>query len=109
MARLLFAALGAFATAIAPGALAQQQYPSRPIHIVVPFEAGGATDLMARTLAQELNKSLGQPVIIDNRPGAGGGIGTGFVARTPADGYTIVFGHLAPNAINPSIHTNLPY
>ena len=106
MIRALIAALVLFAAA---GALAQQNYPSRPIHIVAPFEAGGATDIMARMIAQKFAESLGQPVIIDNRPGAGGGIGTAAVAKSPADGYTIVFGNLAPNAINPSIYTNLQY
>jgi len=106
MIRALIAALVLFAAA---GALAQQNYPSRPIHIVAPFEAGGATDIMARMIAQKFAESLGQPVIVDNRPGAGGGIGTAAVAKSPADGYTIVFGNLAPNAINPSIYTNLQY
>ncbi len=109
MIRPLVAALAAFAAAVAPRALAQQDYPSRPIHIVAPFAAGGATDIMARMIAQKLTESMGQPVIIDNRPGAGGGIGTAAVAKSPADGYTIVFGNLAPNAINPSIYTNLQY
>ena len=106
MIRALIAALVLFAAA---GALAQQDYPSKPIHIVAPFEAGGATDIMARMIAQKFAESLGQPVIVDNRPGAGGGIGTAAVAKSPADGYTIVFGNLAPNAINPSIYTNLQY
>ena len=106
MIRALIAAFVLFAAA---GALAQQDYPSKPIHIVAPFEAGGATDIMARMIAQKFAESLGQPVIIDNRPGAGGGIGTAAVAKSPADGYTIVFGNLAPNAINPSIYTNLQY
>ncbi len=106
MIRPLIAILAAFAAAGAP---AQQAYPSKPIRIVAPFEAGGATDIMARMIAQKFAESLGQPVIIDNRPGAGGGIGTAAVAKSPADGYTIVFGNLAPNAINPSIYTNLQY
>jgi len=106
MIRTLIAALVLLAAA---DALAQQDYPSRPIHIVVPFSAGGATDIMARLLAQKLAESLGQPVITDNRPGAGGGIGTAAVAKSPADGYTILFGNLAPNAINPSVYTNLQY
>ena len=106
MIRALIAAFVLFAAA---GALAQQDYPSKPIHIVAPFEAGGATDIMARMIAQKFAESLGQPVIVDNRPGAGGGIGTAAVAKSPADGYTIVFGNLAPNAINPSIYTNLQY
>src|SRR3972149_5935477 len=106
MIRALIAAFVLFAAA---GALAQQNYPSRPIHIVAPFEAGGATDIMARMIAQKFAESLGQPVIVDNRPGAGGGIGTAAAAKSPADGYTIVFGNLAPNAINPSIYTNLQY
>ena len=109
MIRPLIAALALFAAAVSPRAIAQQDYPSKPIRIVAPFAAGGATDIMARIIAQKLTESLGQPVIIDNRPGAGGGIGTAAVAKSPADGYTIVFGNLAPNAINPSIYTNLQY
>ena len=109
MIRPLIAALALFAAAVSPRAIAQQDYPSKPIRIVAPFAAGGATDIMARIIAQKLSESLGQPVIIDNRPGAGGGIGTAAVAKSPADGYTIVFGNLAPNAINPSIYTNLQY
>ena len=109
MMRLLIAAFALLPAAFAPRALAQQDYPARPIHIVAPFEAGGATDIMARIMAQKLTESLGQPVIIDNRPGAGGGIGAAAVAKSPADGYTILFGNLAPNAINPSVYTKLQY
>ena len=85
-----------------------QQYPSKPVHVVVPFTAGSATDILARTFGQKLSELWGQPVIIDNRPGAGGSIGAAFVAKAPADGYTLLV-HSAAHAYNPSIYTNLPF
>src|SRR3954447_12397797 len=78
-----------------------QNYPNRPVHIVVPFTAGSATDTLARTVGQKLSEMNGQPVIIDNRPGAGGTIGAGFVAKAAPDGYTLLV-HSAAHAYNPS-------
>jgi len=86
-----------------------QDYPNKPVRIVVPYPAGGTTDIMARLLSQKLGEGLGQPVIVDNKPGAGGGVGTAMVAKSAPDGYTIVFGNIGPNAINPSIYRNLQY
>jgi len=74
-------------------------YPSKPIHIVVPYAAGGSTDQLARAIQQPISESLGQPVVIDNKPGAGGTIGVEFVAKAAPDGYTLVFGNTGPNAI----------
>ena len=71
-------------------AMAQSVYPSRPIQIIVPFTAGGGNDLLARVLAEKLQKRWGQPVIVENKPGAGGNIGTEFMLRAPADGYTLL-------------------
>jgi len=85
-----------------------QPYPSKPVHLVVPFTAGSATDILARTFGQKLFELWGQPVIIYNRPGAGGTIGAAFVAKSPADGYTLLV-HSAAHAYNPSIYTNLPF
>ncbi|MES2412672.1 MAG: tripartite tricarboxylate transporter substrate binding protein [Pseudomonadota bacterium] len=84
-------------------------YPSRPIHIVVPFTPGGSTDILARSIAQELTKAWGQPVIVDNIPGAGGSVGADKVAKAPADGYTLLMGHIGTLAVNPSLYPNLPY
>ena len=86
-----------------------QTYPSKPIRYVVPFPAGGPLDIVARALGQELNKSWGQPVIVDNRPGAGGNIGADFVAKSPPDGYTIVMGAVSTHAINVTLYSKLPY
>ncbi len=76
---------------------------------MVPFPAGGPLDIVARALGQELNRAWGQPVIVDNRPGAGGNIGAELVARSPADGYTILMGAVSTHAINPSLYAKLPY
>ena len=90
-------------------ALAQETWPSRPITIVVPFPAGGTTDIVARLAGVELSRELGQPVVIDNRPGAGGNIGSQMVARAPADGYTLVMGTVGTHAINASLYKKMPY
>jgi len=79
--------------------LAADAYPSRPITLVVPYSAGGATDVIGRVLAQNLQGALGQPVIVDNRAGAGGNIGAQAVARAPADGYTLLMGALTSHSI----------
>lgn len=98
------AALAVAATAAAHA----QGYPDRPIHFVVPFTAGSGTDIIGRTLGEALSKSLGQPVIVDNRPGAGGTVGAGQVARSAGDGYTLLV-HSAGHVANPAIYTSLPY
>src|SRR5438309_354969 len=77
-----------------------QTYPDRPIRMVVPFPPGGATDIVARTIGQKLSESWGQPVILDNRAGANGIIGTELVAKAPADGYTFVMGGVNTHAMN---------
>ena len=94
--------------AIAWGAYAQGNYPDRPIHFVVPFTAGSGTDIIGRTLGEALQKSLGQPVIVENRAGAGGTVGAGQVARSTPDGYTLLV-HSAGHVANPAIYTSLPY
>jgi tripartite-type tricarboxylate transporter receptor subunit TctC len=97
--------LAAFATL----AGAQQPWPSKPIRYVVPFAAGGTTDILARTLSEKLSVALGQPVIVDNKPGAGGGVGAAEVAKAPPDGYTILGGTISTHAINATLYSNLPY
>ena len=86
-----------------------QGYPSRPVRMVVPFAAGGTTDVLARILGQKLSESLGQQVLVDNRPGANGNIGAELVARAPADGYTIMMGFDGTLAINPSVYRKLAF
>ncbi|MEX1165906.1 MAG: tripartite tricarboxylate transporter substrate binding protein, partial [Hydrogenophaga sp.] len=95
--------------AMSNGALAQADWPSKPVRIVVPFAAGGTTDILARVLAPELSKALGQPFIIENKGGAGGNIGAEAVARSPGDGYTILMGTVGTHGINKSLYSKLPY
>lgn len=85
-----------------------QTYPTKPIHIVVPYAAGGSTDQIARAIQQPMSEMLGQPVIIDNKPGAGGAIGADAVAKAAADGYTILFGNTGPSAVL-SLMRKTPY
>ncbi|HEX2829276.1 MAG TPA: tripartite tricarboxylate transporter substrate binding protein [Burkholderiales bacterium] len=86
-----------------------QSYPSKPIRLVVPFPPGGPADLVARPLAQRLNEALGQPVIVDNRPGATGTIGASLVAKSPADGYTLLLGTSNEIVMSPGLYAKLPY
>jgi len=96
------------ATVLCSTAAVGQDYPSRPVRIVVPFTAGSATDILARTVGQKLAEQWGQTVVVDNRAGAGGTIGAGVVAKAPPDGYTLMV-HSAAQAVNPFIYPNLPY
>src|SRR5512139_4012055 len=102
-------AVVAFAAVILAGTAAAQSYPSKPIRIVVPFAAGSATDTMARSYANEMQKLLGQPVIVDNKPGANGMIGAEAVARAGPDGYTLLWGTNSTNAANASLFKKMPY
>ncbi len=86
-----------------------EDYPSRVIKIIVPFPAGGSPDISARLVGDELSKALGQPVIIENRPGANGGIGAGAAAKSPADGYTLLGANLGVLGINPGVYSQLHY
>lgn len=95
--------------ALAGMAHAQSSFPSKPINIIVPFSAGGTTDILARIVGQYLGTELGQPVIIDNKPGAGGNIGGQQAARSPADGYTLFMGTVGTHAINQSLYKKMPY
>jgi tripartite-type tricarboxylate transporter receptor subunit TctC len=85
------------------------EYPDKPIKLVVPFPAGGPTDIVARPLGQALSTALKQPVVIDNRGGAGGSIGADIVAKSPADGYTLLMGTVGTNAINGALYSKLPH
>src|SRR5450756_1538845 len=86
-----------------------QEYPSRPIRMVVPWPPGGITDVISRGLAASLSDSLGQQVIIDNRPGAAGTLGVGMVAKSLPDGYTLMMTDVPSHAISASLYTTLPY
>ncbi len=86
-----------------------QSYPAKPMRLVVPFPPGGPLDIMGRGIAQKLQEAWSQPVVIDNRPGAGGGIGADLVAKSPGDGYTLLMGAVSTHAINPSLYAKIPY
>ena len=86
-----------------------QRYPAKPIRFVVPYPAGGPLDTVARLLGQKVAESTKQPVIVDNKPGAGGNIGADAVAKSPPDGYTILMGAVATHAINPTLYAGIPY
>ncbi len=103
------AALAALFSCAAGVAAAQANYPAKAIRYVVPFPAGGPLDIVARAVGQELTVSWSQPVIIDNRPGAGGNIGADLVAKAPPDGYTILMGAVSTHAINVTLYSKLPY
>jgi tripartite-type tricarboxylate transporter receptor subunit TctC len=104
--RIALAAVAA--VLLGSGGAAAQNWPDKPIHIIVPFTAGSATDVVARALALAMQKNLGQPVVVDNKPGAGGTIGTAQVARSAPDGYTLLANSSA-HTVNPAIYPNLTY
>jgi len=111
---LKFAAAAAVAIGIGAGAPARAQtpaqpYPSKPITMVVPFAPGGTVNLMGRLLANRMSEVLGQPVIVENKPGGGGSIGANFVAKAPADGYTLLLATMGQQSIQPLLTQNLPY
>jgi tripartite-type tricarboxylate transporter receptor subunit TctC len=97
------------AALLSPTLAAAQDYPSKPIRWIVPFPPGGPTDLLARTVGQKLHETWGQPVIVENKPGAGGNIGVDLAAKAPPDGYTLVIVPTGNITVNPTLYTNLPY
>ena len=86
-----------------------QEYPRKPIRLIVPFAPGGGNDTVARAISQSAGASLGQPVVVDNRAGAGGILGAELAAKSPADGYTLFLGGVGSHAVNPNLHAKLPY
>ena len=96
-------------TATSNIAAASDVFPNKPIKFVVPYAAGGATDTTARLVSKELTAILGQPVIVENKAGAGGNIGTDYVAKSAPDGYTMLLAYTGPMAINPSLYDSLPF
>ena len=96
-------------TAVFTSAALAQAWPTKPVRVVVAFTAGGTTDILARAVGQRLAEKLGQPFVIDNKPGAGGHLGTGAAVRAPADGYTLLVGSTGPIAISPTLYPKLAY
>src|SRR3954467_899465 len=92
-----------------PIAACAQAYPSKPVRIIVPWTPGGTADLLARIVAQKMSESFAQPVVADNRPGAGGLIGTEAAAKAGADGYTLLLATTAPNSVAPSLYAKIPF
>lgn len=109
LATLALAASGTLLAAGSDSAMAQAAWPTRPIRWVNPYAAGGASDGIVRIVGQKLSERLGQPVVIDNKTGAGGNIGTDFVAKSAPDGYTWIVGNTGPMAVNPTLYGNLPF
>ena len=109
--KLRFLVLVAITSALtfAPHVAFAQAYPSKPIRLIIPFPPGGATDIIGRTLAQKLSVQLGQNVIVDNKPGAGGTLGSAEAAKAAPDGYTILLATTSTHSIAPSLYKNIPY
>jgi tripartite-type tricarboxylate transporter receptor subunit TctC len=103
LAAFLFCAFGACS------ALAADPFPSKPLRLIVPYAAGGGTDTLARVVGQKMGETLGQPVVIDNRPAAGGIVAMEIASKSAPDGYTIIMGNVGPTAVNPSLYAKLPY
>ncbi|RYF23658.1 MAG: ABC transporter substrate-binding protein, partial [Comamonadaceae bacterium] len=105
--KLLATGLGLAGAAALPAFAATEQYPARPITLVVPFPPGGSVDVMARQYTESLGRILGVPIVVENKPGAGGSIGTQFVARSAADGYTLVASSQSSHLANPLVQPKL--
>jgi len=102
-------AVGLAAAGIAPVSLAVDAWPTRPVRVLVGFTAGGTTDILARSVSLKLGDKFRQPFVIDNKPGAGGNLGTEIAIRSPADGYTLIVASVGPIAVNPTLYPKLPY
>jgi tripartite-type tricarboxylate transporter receptor subunit TctC len=107
--RSLLAAMAVAAVAHPALAADAAAFPSKPVRLIVPFTPGGSTDILARAFGQQLSESWRQPVVIENRPGAGGAIGMELAAKAPADGTTMVMGHIGTLAVNPALYRSLSY
>ncbi|HEV7802452.1 MAG TPA: tripartite tricarboxylate transporter substrate binding protein [Burkholderiales bacterium] len=101
--------LASLACFVTPATSHAQSYPDKPIRLIAPFPPGGGTDLMGHLISQHINRQWGQPVVVENKPGANGMIGSEFVARAPADGYTLLVGTMGTHGINASLYRKLPY
>ncbi|SMP70140.1 tripartite tricarboxylate transporter substrate binding protein [Noviherbaspirillum suwonense] len=113
MLKRLMPAIALAAAGLCAAGQAQAQaagtYPTKPIHIIVTFTSGGAPDILARLIGEKLNAAWGQPVIVDNKPGAGGNIGADYVAKSAPDGYNLVLGTVGTHSINGALYQNMPY
>ncbi|GAB4066279.1 tripartite tricarboxylate transporter substrate binding protein [Ancylobacter sonchi] len=107
--RTLLAAASAAAFAFAAAPSLAQGFPERPVTLVIPFPAGGSTDLVGRLVAERMSAELGQPVVVENKGGAGGNLGAAQVAKANPDGYTILMGTVATHALNPALYKKIPY
>ena len=107
--QLVFSGMLALMVLALPFAVNAQGYPSRTVKLVVPFPPGGSLDFTGRLIAQRLSEMWGQPVVVENKPGAGGNIGADFVAKSAPDGYTILLGALSTHAVNPNLYAKMPY
>jgi tripartite-type tricarboxylate transporter receptor subunit TctC len=107
--RVLTGAAAALALMLVGGGLRAEEYPAKPIRLVVPFTPAGATDILARLAAQHLTNAWGQQVVVDNRPGAAGNIGTELVAKSPPDGYTVLMATVSTHGINPNLYKKIGY
>ena len=107
--RFLAFSLAVAATGVATSVVRAEDYPARAVTLVVPFTPGGSTDFLGRVVGDQMAHGLGQPVVIDNRPGAGGSVGSAIVAKADPDGYTLLLGHIGALAFNPSLYPKLPY
>ena len=105
----LLALTAAFGLSFSVGTAHAQTFPAKPVRIVVPQTPGGASDALARIVGQKLSEKWGQPVVIENRAGAGGNIGMDAVAKAPGDGYTLLMSYVGSHAINVSIYKKLPF
>ncbi len=108
-ARRRRALLAALALPVVPGLVRAQAYPSKPVRIIVPFVAGGSSDIVARSVGARMQTSIGQTVVVENRPGANGAIAAEYVMRSPPDGYTLMVGSIGTFAINAALYPKLPY
>src|SRR5512135_3609421 len=106
MQRLMFALVLALASSMG---VAAEPWPAKPLHLIVPFPAGSSPDLVARTLSDRLAQALGQPVIVENKPGAGGNLGTALVAKAEPDGYTLGLSIAGPLAVNTVLYKKMEY
>ena len=101
--------LAACIAAVSAQAATAEKYPNRPVRFIVPFTAGSATDVVARTVGQNLSEALGQPIVVDNRAGANGTIGAELAAKSPKDGYTVLISTNTPSAAAPSLMKKINY
>ena len=106
---LTLTAITLLTAALTPLSALAQTYPNKPIRLIVPFPAGGATDILARALSQKLGEKIGQPVVVENRPGAGGTIGADAASKSAADGYTLLLATSSTHSIGPAINPKIPY